>query len=135
MVRTATSSLASFWNYFHSGWRVDVCGPSEGKTAWQMFASALHGSRGLLHFVLTGGAGDIPHPPHLPPPPPPSPSPSRSVRGASGDVDHGYPGILTYEGGPAAGPVYGYLGSYLGSYLPTDLLAASEDDMMMCRNS
>ena len=41
-----------FWNYFHSGWRVDVCGPSEGKVAWQMFASALHGSRGIFDLAL-----------------------------------------------------------------------------------
>ena len=25
----------------------------QGKTAWQMYASALHGSRGLLHFLVT----------------------------------------------------------------------------------
>lgn len=93
----------SFWNYFHSGWRVDVCGPTEGKAAWQMYASVLHGSRGLLHFILTGGPGDIPNP-HVQPPPPPS-----LMRAGLGDVDHGYPGILTYEGEPAAGPVYGFV--------------------------
>ena len=63
----------SFWNYFHSGWRVDVCGPTEGKTAWQMYASALHGSRGLLHFILTGGPGDIPNPHQQALPSPPQP--------------------------------------------------------------
>ena len=36
--RSAEADL-TFWNYFHSGWRVDVCGPSEGKVAWQMYAS------------------------------------------------------------------------------------------------
>ena len=90
----STQANLSFWNYFHSGWRVDVCGPTEGKAAWQMYASALHGSRGLLHFVLTGGPGDIPHPSsgrRLPP----KSQPLR-LRAASGDVDHGYPGILTY---------------------------------------
>jgi len=89
----------TFWNYFKSGFGVEVCGPSEGKIAWQMFASALHGSRGLLHFLITPCAspvncGDIPHPPtnrHL----------------GTSRKDHGYPGILTPEGQPSPGPVYG----------------------------
>jgi hypothetical protein len=88
----------TYWNYFKSGFGVEVCGPSAGKVAWQMYASALHGSRGLLHFLITPCAspidcGDIPHPPA-----------SRHL--GSSRKDHGYPGILTPEGLPAPGPVY-----------------------------
>lgn len=107
----------SFWNYFKSGFGVEVCGPSEGKVAWQMYASALHGSRGLLHFLVTPCAtpvdcGDVPHPPHaaahgllqrggM----------MRKALGATSDSslgrkDHGYPGLLTPEGAPAPGPIY-----------------------------
>ena len=120
----SSSANLTFWNYFHSGWRVDVCGPSEGKVAWQMFASALHGSRGLLHFVVTPGPGDVPKPK-----PPPNTggaaAPGHTGAGAgagayplgnqgrrgglglgSGDFDHGYPGLLTFEGRVPPGPVY-----------------------------
>ena len=72
-----------------------------GKTAWQMYASALHGSRGLLHFLVTPCAspvdcGDIPHPPHG----------RHLVQAGTGRKDHGYPGLLTPEGAPAPGPIY-----------------------------
>ena len=43
----------SFWNYFDNQAQGSSCGPSHGKVPWQMFAAALHGSRGLLHFLIT----------------------------------------------------------------------------------
>ena len=43
----------SFWNYFDNQAQGGSCGPSAGKVAWQMYAAALHGSRGLLHFLIT----------------------------------------------------------------------------------
>ena len=43
----------SFWNYFDNQAQGASCGPTKGKVAWQMFAAALHGSRGLLHFLIT----------------------------------------------------------------------------------
>ena len=93
-----------------------------------MFASTLHGSRGLLHFVITPGAGDIPTPkattfptakegganadaeaevdagdssPSLRYPL----SPSLGHHGRLRDFDHGYPGILTFEGLVAPGSI------------------------------
>jgi hypothetical protein len=92
----------SFWNYFDNQAQGSSCGPTRGKVAWQMFAAALHGSRGLLHFLIT-----------------PCKSPkncghyhrhSNSATatgvasdnrdgGGDGRADPGYPSILTPEGG------------------------------------
>eukprot|EP01043_Picozoa_sp_COSAG02_P056974 COSAG02_NODE_6842_length_3331_cov_3.012995_4_plen_213_part_00 len=68
----------SFWNYFDNQAQGASCGPTKGKVAWQMFAAALHGSRGLLHFLITPckspkNCG------HYPPPAPPQSYPERSA--------------------------------------------------------
>ena len=47
------AASVSFWNYFDNQAQGASCGPTKGKVAWQMFAAALHGSRGLLHFLIT----------------------------------------------------------------------------------
>ena len=47
-------------NYFDNQAQGSACGPSEGKVAWQMYAAALHGSRGLLHFLIVGRACPVP---------------------------------------------------------------------------
>ena len=55
-----------------------------------MYSSALHGSRGLLHFLITPCAspvdcGDIPHPPT---------SRHQSAMLGTTRKDHGYPGAV-----------------------------------------
>ena len=52
MNHKALASNISYWNYFANQAQGSGCGPTEGKVAWQMYAAALHGSRGLLHFLI-----------------------------------------------------------------------------------
>ena len=94
----------SFWNYFDNQAQGGSCGPSAGKVAWQMYAAALHGSRGLLHFLITPckspkNCGHYGRRPSPPPPMLPGGAGGRDEFGlGSGRTDPGYPSILTPEG-------------------------------------
>eukprot|EP01051_Picozoa_sp_SAG22_P011669 SAG22_NODE_1145_length_5374_cov_15.659526_2_plen_481_part_00 len=104
----------SYWNYFDNQAQGSSCGPTAGKVAWQMYAAALHGSRGLLHFLITPckspkNCGHYGRRPSPPPPPPAELGGGADPTGTGGDehdmyglgsgrLDPGYPSILTPEG-------------------------------------